>query len=69
MKLSHNSLTQGGARTLAVELREGTNMAAAPSPDGKRIVFSAQGALWIISSRGGDAVRITDWRLEPRYRL
>ena len=57
----------GPTRTLAVELREGTNMAAAPSPDGKRIAFSAQGALWIMSSRGGAAVRITDWRLEPTH--
>lgn len=56
---------RGPTRDLTVELREGTNMAAAPSPDGKRIVFSAQGALWVIPSAGGRAVRITDYRLEP----
>lgn len=56
---------RGPTRDLAVELREGTNMAAAPSPDGRRIVFSAQGALWVMPARGGRAVRITDYRLEP----
>jgi Tol biopolymer transport system component len=56
---------RGATRDVSVELREGTNMAAAPSPDGQRIVFSAQGALWVIPAEGGKAVRITDWRLEP----
>ncbi|WP_313705590.1 hypothetical protein [Massilia sp.] len=56
---------RGATRDLTVELREGTNMAAAPSPDGRRIVFSAQGALWVMPARGGRAVRITDYRLEP----
>lgn len=56
---------RGPTRDPTVELREGTNMAAAPSPDGRRIVFSAQGALWVMPARGGRAVRITDYRLEP----
>jgi len=56
---------RGPTRDLTVELREGTNMAAAPSPDGKRIVFSAQGALWVMPGSGGRAVRITDYHLEP----
>ena len=56
---------RGPVRDFAVELREGTNMAAAPSPDGSRIVFSAQGALWVMPATGGRAVRITDYRLEP----
>lgn len=56
---------RGPTRDLRVELREGTNMAAAPSPDGRRIVFSAQGALWVMPAKGGHAVRITDYRLEP----
>ncbi|MFC0252078.1 amidohydrolase family protein [Massilia consociata] len=58
---------RGPTRDLSVELREGTNMAAAPSPDGKRIVFSAQGALWVMPATGGKAVRITDYRLEPTH--
>jgi len=56
---------RGPVRDFAVELREGTNMAAAPSPDGRRIVFSAQGALWVMPAGGGRALRITDYRLEP----
>jgi Tol biopolymer transport system component len=56
---------RGPTQDLRVELREGTNMAASPSPDGRHIVFSAQGALWVISTRGGPATRITDWHLEP----
>lgn len=56
---------RGPTRDYAVELREGTNMAAAPSPDGRRIVFSAQGALWVMPAGGGRAVRITGHHLEP----
>jgi Tol biopolymer transport system component len=56
---------RGPTQDLRVEMREGTNMAASPSPDGKRIVFSAQGALWVMPIRGGTATRITDWHLEP----
>jgi Tol biopolymer transport system component len=56
---------RGPTQDFKVELREGTNMAASPSPDGKRIVFSAQGALWVMPIRGGTATRITDWHLEP----
>ncbi|MCC2956296.1 amidohydrolase family protein [Massilia sp. IC2-477] len=56
---------RGPTQDLTIELREGTNMAAAPSPDGRQIVFSAQGALWIIPASGGEARRITDWRVEP----
>jgi Tol biopolymer transport system component len=56
---------RGPTHDFTVELREGTNMAASPSPDGKRIVFSAQGALWVMPIGGGVAARITDWHLEP----
>lgn len=56
---------RGPTEDLRVELREGTDMAAAPSPDGRRIVFSAQGALWVMPIEGGKATRITDWHLEP----
>ncbi|MEF7612923.1 amidohydrolase family protein [Aquincola sp. MAHUQ-54] len=56
---------RGSTKDVTIELREGTNMAAYPSPDGRRIVFSAQGALWVIASSGGDARRITPWTVEP----
>src|SRR5690606_33259612 len=64
-KVDETNNLRGPTRDITVELREGTNMAAAPSPDGKRIVFSAQGALWVMPAAGGRATRITDWRLEP----
>lgn len=60
----YNGLT-GATRDVTVEFREGTNMAATPSPDGTRIAFTAQGALWIIPAAGGTAQRITPWTLEP----
>lgn len=56
---------KGATRDVTVELHEGTNMAAAPSPDGTRIVFSAQGALWVMPIAGGQATRITPWTMEP----
>ncbi|NEX63043.1 amidohydrolase family protein [Noviherbaspirillum galbum] len=56
---------QGNTKDLSVELHEGTNMAVAPSPDGKQLVFSAQGALWLIPITGGSATRLTGWELEP----
>jgi Tol biopolymer transport system component len=59
-----NTLT-GATKDVTVELREGTNMAVAPSPDGSRVVFSAQGALWVMPIEGGAATRITSWDIEP----
>jgi Tol biopolymer transport system component len=56
---------RGPTRDVTVQLHEGTNMAAAPSPDGRHIVFSAQGALWVMPAGGGEATRITDWHMEP----
>lgn len=59
------STLTGATKDLTVSFSEGTNMAAAPSPDGQRIVFSAQGALWVIPTAGGAATRITSWDIEP----
>jgi Tol biopolymer transport system component len=64
-RLSHAHRFHTARYLVSVEFHEGTNMAASPSPDGKRIVFSAQGALWVIPIGGGIATRITDWHLEP----
>jgi hypothetical protein len=50
---------------LALEMRKSTDMAAAPSPDGTQIVFSAQGALWVMPVAGGEPVRITEPNLQP----
>jgi len=59
------STLSGPVKDLTVEFHEGTNMAAAPSPDGQRIAFTAQGALWIMPFAGGTATRITPWTVEP----
>lgn len=48
-----------------LELHKNTNMAAAPSPDGTRIVFSAHGALWLMPVAGGEPVRLTEPPLQP----
>ncbi|MEO8923869.1 MAG: LpqB family beta-propeller domain-containing protein [Caldimonas sp.] len=64
-KITQLSDLTGSTKDVTVEMHEGTNMAASPSPDGQRIVFSAQGALWVIPIAGGDATRITSWTMEP----
>lgn len=43
-----------------ITVSEGTNMAAAVSPAGDRIVLDLQGTLWIRESDGTEAVAITD---------
>lgn len=57
----------GPTRVASVDFSEATNMAAAPSPDGKQIAFTAQGALWIVPAEGGTARRLTPWTLEPTH--
>jgi Tol biopolymer transport system component len=44
---------------VAVEMIEGTNMAAAISPDGATLVLALQGVLWTLPAAGGEAVAIT----------
>ncbi|MFV1988486.1 MAG: amidohydrolase family protein [Gemmatimonadota bacterium] len=43
-----------------ITVSEGTNMAAAASPDGRRIVLDLQGTLWIRGPEGTEARAITD---------
>src|ERR1700736_3347879 len=43
-----------------VTVVEGTNIAAAVSPDGKTIAFDLYGILWLVGVRGGIASRLTD---------
>jgi Tol biopolymer transport system component len=60
---NQNQLT-GPTKHITVEMHEGTNMSAVPSPDGKRMVLSLQGGLWIIPASGGTATKITPWSVE-----
>jgi Tol biopolymer transport system component len=54
-----------GASDITVTVRQGTNIAAAVSPDQKTIVMDLQGTLWSIPFQGGAAKRLTDPLLEP----
>ena len=48
------------ADSIRVTVTEGTNLAAALSPDKKTIVFDLQGTLWTLPATGGNARPITD---------
>ena len=54
----------GPTNDITVEMHEGTNMNAFPSPDGTKMVLSLQGGLWIMPSSGGTATKITPWNVE-----
>jgi Tol biopolymer transport system component/tetratricopeptide (TPR) repeat protein len=43
------------AQTQRVTLTEGTNMAAAVSPDGRQIAIDLVGRIWVLPSEGGEA--------------
>ena len=60
---NQNDLT-APTKDITVEMHEGTNMAAVPSPDGTKMVLSLQGGLWIIPAGGGKATKITSWDVE-----
>jgi len=54
----------GPVNNVTVEMHEGTNMNASPSPDGTMMALSLQGGLWIIPASGGTATKITPWNVE-----
>jgi Tol biopolymer transport system component/imidazolonepropionase-like amidohydrolase len=51
---------------ITVTLREGTNMAAALSPDKRTLIIDLQGSLWTLPVAGGAATRITEEYLDAR---
>ncbi len=53
-------------REVRVTVSEGTNMAAAVSPDGSRMVLDLQGTLWVMDAGGGEARAITDMYYDAR---
>ena len=42
-------------KPISINLREGTNMAAALSPDGRTLMIDLQGSLWTLPASGGPA--------------
>src|SRR5438094_4656208 len=59
---------QSGAvpRTVHLTLHEGTNMAAALSPDRRTLAIDLLGTLWTLPADGGTATAITDIFLDAR---
>ena len=57
---------QGGARHVQLTLHEGTNIAAALSPDGRTLAFDLLGAIWTMPAGGGTARRLTDELMDAR---
>lgn len=49
-----------GDTIIDVEVREGTSMSVAASPDGRRLAIDLQGSIWTLPAGGGRAERITD---------
>ena len=49
-----------------VVLREGTNMAAALSPDGRTIAIDLLGSIWTLPASGGVTKRLTDELMDAR---
>ena len=51
----------GAGREVHITLHEGTNMAAALSPDGRTIAIDLLGTLWTLPANGGPAPSIRKW--------
>ena len=60
------ALTPQGTRNIRLTLTEGTNIAAAMSPDNRTIAFDFLGAIWTMPANGGAAKRITDEMMDAR---
>jgi Tol biopolymer transport system component/imidazolonepropionase-like amidohydrolase len=57
---------QAAPRPVHLTLHEGTNMAAALSPDGRTMAIDLLGTLWTMPAQGGTATAITDIFLDAR---
>jgi Tol biopolymer transport system component/imidazolonepropionase-like amidohydrolase len=51
----------GAGQTSAFDVHAGTSYSVSVSPDGQWLAFDLQGSLWVVSSKGGAARRITDY--------
>ena len=57
---------ESAPRQVRLTLHEGTNIAAALSPDGRTIALDLLGTLWTMPAQGGAARAITDIFLDAR---
>src|SRR2546421_964560 len=66
----HEAVARGfqpsAGRQVHLTLPEGTNMAAALSPNGRTIAIDLLGTLWTMPGSGGSATAITDMFLDAR---
>jgi Tol biopolymer transport system component len=53
---------QAQSDSLRIVVSEGTNMAAALSPDGQSVAIDLQGTIWLVPAKGGTARALTDFR-------
>ncbi|MEA3247861.1 MAG: amidohydrolase family protein [Gemmatimonadota bacterium] len=60
------ALAPQGTRHVRLTLHEGTNIAAAMSPDERTIAFDLLGSIWTMPAAGGSARRITDELMDAR---
>jgi Tol biopolymer transport system component/imidazolonepropionase-like amidohydrolase len=51
----------GAGKTVGFDVAQGTSYAVSASPDGQWLAFDLQGSLWVVSTKGGAARRITDY--------
>jgi Tol biopolymer transport system component/imidazolonepropionase-like amidohydrolase len=51
---------------ISVTVSEGTNIAAALSPDGRTLIIDLQGSLWTLPATGGAAKRVTEEYVDAR---
>jgi len=59
LALGSAARAQPQATNIDIRLREGTNIAAAVSPDGRSIAFDLIGRIWVIPRVGGSATALT----------
>ena len=55
-------LVRAQSDSLRIVVSEGTNMAAALSPDGQSVAIDLQGTIWLVPAKGGTARPLTDFR-------
>ncbi len=66
LALGFAPIAHAQTRAVDLHLREGTNLAAALSPDGRTIAFDLVGRIWTMPAAGGTATVLTELLAEAR---